>query len=100
MPVAAMGGFIILVAAAVGSYYLWAVRAVRVQVRLGIRSRRLLRLPRAGDSHAAIFTYRSPFPQAASLAEPWDPAVDDSLKMQDMALFNGRYYLYHGAGRR
>src|SRR5256885_11759949 len=46
---------------------------------------------------STLFPYTTLF-RSLALANPWDPAVDDSLKMQDMALYNGRYYLYHGAG--
>lgn len=37
-----------------------------------------------------------PNPQLLALGNPWDPTVDASLKMHDVALFNGRYYLYYG----
>ncbi|MBL8215445.1 MAG: hypothetical protein JNK87_32290 [Bryobacterales bacterium] len=38
----------------------------------------------------------APNPQLLALANPWDPAVDPALKMHDVALYNGRYYLYYG----
>lgn len=39
-----------------------------------------------------------PSPKLLALPNPYDPSVDWSLKMQDMVLFRGRYYLYFGAG--
>ncbi len=39
-----------------------------------------------------------PSPELLAKPNPWDPAIDNSLKMWDMALYNRRYYLYHGIG--
>src|SRR6185295_1886046 len=38
-----------------------------------------------------------PSPKLLALPDPYAANVDDSLKMHDMALYHGRYYLYHGA---
>jgi hypothetical protein len=89
---------LLLVAFAVGRYYLWGVRAAGNQFLwrydLGGYYDYLGRAFAHGKLHVPI----EPSPKLLAQPNPWDPAVDDSLKMQDMALFNGRYYLYHGAG--
>ncbi len=37
-----------------------------------------------------------PSPELLAQPDPWHPSVDASLKMHDVALYNGRYYLYYG----
>jgi hypothetical protein len=87
-----------VLAFAVGAYYLWGVRAAgnRFDWRydLGGYYDYLGR----GFASGHLYVPITPSPKLLALPNPYDPAVDDSLKMQDMALFNGRYYLYHGAG--
>ena len=39
-----------------------------------------------------------PSPQLLALANPWDPRQNEPYRMHDAALFNRKYYLYHGAG--
>jgi hypothetical protein len=89
---------VILVAVTVGSYYLWSVRAAGNRFYwgydLGGYYNYLGRAFARGRLHLPI----QPSRELLALPNPWDPAVPDSYKMQDMALFNGRYYLYHGAG--
>ena len=81
-----------------GSYYLWAVRAAGYGFdwghNLGGYYNYLGRAFATGQLHLPI----EPSSQLLAQPDPWNPAVDDSYKMHDMALFNGRYYLYHGAG--
>ncbi len=88
----------ILVTFAVGTYYLWAVRAAGDpfywRYDLGGYYDYLGR----GFSQGHLYVPIDPSPKLLALKNPWDPAVDDTLKMADMALFHGRYYLYHGAG--
>ncbi|MEJ7604855.1 MAG: hypothetical protein WKF37_00960 [Bryobacteraceae bacterium] len=38
-----------------------------------------------------------PSTELLALPNPWDPAQNQPYVMHDMVLFNGRYYLYHGA---
>jgi hypothetical protein len=87
-----------VVAAAVGSYYLWTVRAVGNKFDWGYDLGGYYDYLGRGFAHGHLYVPITPSPKLLALPNPWDPAVDDSLKMQDMALFNGRYYLYHGAG--
>ena len=49
-------------------------------------------------AHGRLELPITPSPELLALPNPWDPAVDAPYKMYDMALFNGRYYLYHGPG--
>jgi hypothetical protein len=87
-----------VVAVAVGSYYLWALRAAGYRFDWvhdqGGYYNYLGRAFADGKLELPI----KPSPQLLAVPNPWDPAVDDSYKMHDMALFNGRYYLYHGPG--
>jgi hypothetical protein len=88
----------IVVTIVVASYYLWAVRAAGDpfywHYDLGGYYDYLGRALSKGRLYVPI----DPSPKLLALQNPWDPAVDDSLKMADMALYHGRYYLYHGAG--
>jgi hypothetical protein len=86
------------VAAVVGAYYLWGVRAagygfVWKQDLPGYYDH-------LGRAFAGGHLYLPVEPSAQLLAQPnpWDPRVDDSLKMFDAVLYHRRYYLYHGAG--
>ena len=87
-----------MVAVAVGCYYLWGVRAAGNRFSWGYDLGGYYDYLGRGFAHGHLYVPIEPSPQLLALANPWDPAVDDSLKMQDMALYNGRYYLYHGAG--
>lgn len=82
----------------IGSYYLWQLRATGdrfdwIHDQNGYYNY-LGRALAQGRLELPI----KPSPQLLAAPNPWDPAVDDSYRMQDMALFHGRYYLYHGAG--
>src|SRR5262245_8503920 len=87
-----------LVVLLVGAYYVLETRAAGVPFyfgyTLGGYYNYLGQAFASGKLHLPI----EPSPQLLAQPNPWDPAVDDSLKMHDMALYNGRYYLYHGAG--
>src|SRR3979411_198352 len=83
---------------AIGCYYLWAVRAAGNpfywHYDLGGYYNYLGRAFAQGQLHLPI----APSVALLALPNPWDPAVPESYRIQDMALFNRRYYLYHGAG--
>ena len=87
-----------LIAVAVGTYYLWGVRAAGYEFirgqNLGGYYDYLGRAFAGGHLYLPI----EPAPQLLAQANPWDPKVDDSLKLFDAVLFNRRYYLYHGPG--
>src|SRR5262245_15635362 len=94
-----LGRWLVLAAVAmlVGSYYLWELRVAGYRFdwknNQGGYYNYLWRALARGRLALPI----QPSHQLLALPNPWDPAVDDSLKMHDMALYNGRYYLYHGA---
>ena len=86
------------VVAAVACYYLWGVRLANEPFYwfpdLGGYYNYLAR----GLIQGHLYVTIQPSPKLLALPNPWDPAVDETLKMHDMALYNGRYYLYHGVG--
>src|SRR6202030_547155 len=89
---------VILVAITVGSYYLWSVRAAGNRFYWGYDLGGYYNYLGRAFAHGRLHLPIQPSRELLALPNPWDPAVPDSYKMQDMALFNGRYYLYHGAG--
>ena len=87
-----------VVVVAVGSYYLWELRAAGYRFDwVHDQSGYYNYLGRA-FAHGQLELPIKPSPKLLAVPNPWDPAVDDSYKMHDMALFKGRYYLYHGPG--
>jgi hypothetical protein len=89
---------VILVAVVVGSYYLWSVRAAGNRFYWGYDLGGYYNYLGRAFAHGHLHLPIQPSRELLALANPYDPAVPDSYKMQDMALFNGHYYLYHGAG--
>ena len=47
----------------------------------------------AGQLHLPL----TPAPELLGLHDPWEPAQNEPYRLHDLALFDGRYYLYHGA---
>jgi hypothetical protein len=87
-----------LVAAVVGSYYLWGVRAAGYEFVWGRDLDGYYDYLGRAFTGGHLYLPIQPAPQLLAQPNPWDPRVDDSLKLFDAALFNGRYFLYHGAG--
>src|SRR5687768_6022356 len=79
-------------------YYRWEVRAIAQEYDfgydLGGYYNELGRAFASGQLHLPV----QPSPKLLALPNPWDPLAHPEYKMHDLALFNGRYYLYHGAG--
>lgn len=90
-------GVIALVAISVGSYYLWAVRASGSKFTWGYDLDEYYDLLGRGFASGHLYLPVQPSPQLLAQPNPWDPAVDESLKRHDMVLYGGRYYLYFGA---
>lgn len=86
------------VAVAVGAYYLWDLRAAGYRFDWGQSQSGYYNYLGRAFAHGRLALPIQPSPQLLAAPNPWDPAVDESYKMHDMALFNGRYYLYHGPG--
>ena len=87
-----------VVVVAVGSYYLWELRAAGYRFDWVHEQGGYYNYLGRAFAHGRLELPIKPSPKLLALPNPWDPAVDDSYKMHDMALFNGRYYLYHGPG--
>lgn len=85
------------VALAVGSYYVWQARAGNGRFEWRRDLNGYYDLLARGFLAGHLYVPIQPSPKLLALPDPWDPAVNDSLKWQDMALYNGHYYLYFGA---
>jgi hypothetical protein len=85
-----------LTAILIGRYYYWMSRATGgrfAEVRdlngfYDMLGRALLK----GQLHLDI----RPAPEMLALPNPWDPDRNLPWRLQDAALYNGRYYVYHG----
>ncbi len=87
----------VLVLAAVGVYYLWQVRASGTPFYWHYDLGGYYDYLGRGFASGHLYVPIQPSPELLRLPNPWDPAVPENLKMQDMALYSGRYYLYFGA---
>ena len=85
------------VAALVGVYYWWAVRASGDPFFWKADLTEYYDLLGRGFAGGHLYLPVEPSPQLLAQPNPWDPAIDPSLKMHDTALYNGHYYLYFGA---
>ena len=88
----------VFVAILTGWYYRWAVRAAGEEFRWGQNIDGYYNLLARGFAAGHLYLPFEVNPQLLAQANPYDPALDDSLKLFDAALYNRRYYLYHGAG--
>jgi hypothetical protein len=86
-----------LVLLAVGAYYLWAVRAAGYGFEWRREHGGYYDLLARGFAAGHLYVPMAPSPELLRMKNPWDPHVDDSIRMQDMALYGGHYYLYFGA---
>ncbi|HYW44087.1 MAG TPA: hypothetical protein VE959_14590 [Bryobacteraceae bacterium] len=86
-----------LLAVLVGAYDLWAVRAAGSKFEWGYDLFGYYDLLGRALAGGHFYLPIQPSPQLLAQPDPWDPAVDASLKWHDMALYGGRYYLYFGA---
>jgi hypothetical protein len=84
-------------AALVGLYYLWAVRASGTKFEWGYNLDGYYNYLARAFTGGHLYLPIQPKPELLAQPDPWDPAVDPSLKWHDMALYGGRYYLYFGA---
>jgi hypothetical protein len=86
-----------IVMACVGAYDFWGVQAAGYgfhwKTELGGYYNYLAR----GFASGHLYVPIQPSSELLAMPNPWSPSIDDRYRMQDMALFNGRYYLYFGA---
>jgi hypothetical protein len=92
------GAALAAVAVAVGAYYLWELRAAGYRFNFAQSQGGYYNYLGRAFAHGRLELPIQPAPQLLAAPNPWDPAVDESYKMHDMAFFKGRYYLYHGPG--
>ena len=81
---------------AVCSYYYWDARAAGVKFLWTYELGGYYDLFGRAVAGGHLYLPVEPSPQLLALPNPWDPAVDPSLRLEDAALFHGRYYIYHG----
>lgn len=86
--------FVVLV---VGAYYSWGVRATGKGFEWGHDLGGYYNYLARGFSSGHLYVPLQPSKELLAVPDPWDPAVNGSYKMGDMALFKGHYYLYFGA---
>jgi len=87
-----------LVAVLVGCYYVVEVRAAGLPFYFGYDLGGYYNYLGRAFAAGRLYLPIEPSPQLLAQPNPWDPSIDERYKMHDMALYNGRYYLYHGAG--
>jgi hypothetical protein len=86
-----------IVMVGVGVYYFWGVQAAGYGFRWQTDLSGYYDLLARGFAGGHLYVPIQPSPELLAMPNPWSPSVDDRYRMQDMALFNGRYYLYFGA---
>jgi len=79
-----------------GSYFLWAVRASGTVFHWTYDLGGYYDYLGRGLASGHLYVPIEPSPKLLALENPYDPAVDESLKMGDMVLYNRHYYLYFG----
>jgi len=81
----------------VGAYYFWCARATGQNFLWGYDLGGYYNYLARGFARGHLYADIEPSPKLLALPDPYAAAVDDSLRMQDMALYRSHYYLYHGA---
>jgi hypothetical protein len=88
----------VCVAIVVGLYDRWAVQAAGVGFHWGESQDGYYVMLARAFAAGHLYLPFDPDPKLLAQPDPYDPDVDNSLKLWDAALYNKRYYLYHGAG--
>jgi hypothetical protein len=81
----------------VGGYYRWAARVANGKFEFGYDLDGFYNYLGRAFTLGHLYLPVEPSPQLLALANPYDPAVDNSIRRQDMVLYRGKYYLYFGA---
>src|SRR5882757_5023483 len=81
-----------------GASYLWQLRAAGYRFDWSHDQSGYYNYLGRAFAHGRLALPIEPAPELLALPNPWDPAANEPYRMHDMALFRGRYYLYHGAG--
>jgi hypothetical protein len=85
-------------ALAVGTYYLWQLRAPGYPLDFTHDQNGYYNYLGRAFAHGHLELPIQPMKELLALPNPWDPAAGEEYKMHDMVLYHGRYYLYHGPG--
>ena len=93
-----VGAGFLAAAVTVFCYYHWQVRAAGNDILWGHDLAGYYNYLAQGLVSGHLYLPVEPSPQLLAQPNPWDPKVDDSLKLFDAVLYNRRYYLYHGIG--
>jgi hypothetical protein len=86
-----------VVAIGVACYFLWLARTANGRFDWKHDSNGFYNLLARGFLGGHLYTPIQPSAKLLAMPNPWDPSLDDSVRWQDMALYNGHYYLYFGA---
>lgn len=86
----------IVIAFIAGAYYFWAAQAPGHPFQWGYDLGGYYNYLARGFTGGHLYVPIQPNPQLLALPNPYVEGVDDSLKVWDMVLYRGRYYLYHG----
>ncbi len=79
-------------------YYLWAVRSAGYPFDWSRDQSGYYNYLGRAFAHGRLSLEIVPEPALLALPNPWDPIASEPYRMHDMVLYQGRYYLYHGAG--
>ena len=88
---------LLLLVLLVGLYYRWGARVATGRFEFGYDLGGYYDFLGQAFTHGHLYLPVEPSPQLLALANPYDPALDNSVRQQDMVLYNRRYYLYFGA---
>ena len=86
-----------VIALGVACYFLWLARTANGRFDWQHDSNGFYNLLARGFLGGHLYTPIQPSAKLLAMPNPWDPSLDDSIRWQDMALYNGHYYLYFGA---
>jgi hypothetical protein len=79
-----------------GAYYFWGARATGHPFLWGYDLGGYYNYLARGFARGHLSVDIEPSPKLLALPDPYAADVDDSLRVDDLALYHGRYYLYHG----
>ncbi len=89
---------IALVSLGVGAFYLWTLRATGYHFDFKKSQDGYYNYLAQGFASGHLYLSWAPDPALLAMPNPWDFSIPDNLKLHDAVLYNGHYYLYHGAG--
>ena len=82
--------------AAAGGWYWWLARTYNGPFEFGKDLGGYYNYLARGFAKRSLAVPLSPDPRLLAASDPYDPQLPDEWRMHDMALYRGRYFLYHG----